>query len=291
MLPSIKCVPNPTTMLTSYQSGRARMATEVKPVNSCLHMKIALLSDIHGNDIALNAVLNDIENQGGVDTHWILGDLVAIGHAPIEVLQCLQRLNNVKIIRGNTDRYVCTGDRPSPTFDEVKADLTLLGQLVEVEADFAWTQGAVTVAGWLDWLSALPIEHREVLPDGTNVLCVHASPNNDDGSGILPDMSQQEIAELLSGGREDLICIGHTHRPFSLHVNDKHIVNPGSVSNPVGEDIRACYAVIQVDRQGYEVELRRVVYDVQAVIALLEQMRHPASNFIASHFHINKTLE
>jgi len=52
-------------------------------------MKIALLADIHGNDIALNSVLKDIKEQGGVDEYWVLGDLVAIGHAPVKVLEII----------------------------------------------------------------------------------------------------------------------------------------------------------------------------------------------------------
>ena len=246
-------------------------------------MRIAVISDIHGNDIALDAVLDDIERKGGADVFWVLGDLVAVGHAPIKVLEHLQQITNAIFIRGNTDRYVCTGERPSPDFDEVRSDTTLLGQLVEVEGAFSWAQGAVTVAGWLEWLSALPIEFREQLPDGTLVLCVHASPNRDDGSGINHNMSEHEIEALVSNCEEDLICVGHTHQPFNIYVSGKHILNPGSVSNPVGEDVRACYAMIQADKLGYEVELRRVEYNQQAVIEILERMKHPARRFIIRH--------
>ena len=84
-------------------------------------MRIAFLSDIHGNDIAIEAVLDHIEQNGGVDTYWILGDLVAIGHAPIRVMEILRDLP-AEIIRGNTERYVCTGDRPGPSLEQVQAE-------------------------------------------------------------------------------------------------------------------------------------------------------------------------
>ncbi|MBC8555384.1 MAG: YfcE family phosphodiesterase [Candidatus Brocadiales bacterium] len=245
-------------------------------------MQIALLADIHGNDIALEAVLENVEKNGGVDAYWILGDLVAIGHAPIRVLELLRNLP-AEIIRGNTDRYVCTGDRPGPFLEQVQADSKLLPALVEVEGDFSWCQGAVTVAGWLEWLSKLPLEYRTQLPDKTDILCVHASPGTDDGNGINQNMRQHEIEDQLLDCKESLICVGHTHRPFSIEVNGKHIINPGSVSNPVGEDVRASYAIIDANENGYQVEHHRVDYDQQAVIEILEDIKHPARRFIIKH--------
>jgi predicted phosphodiesterase len=121
-------------------------------------MRIALLSDIHGNSLALDAVLADIAGRGGVDEYWLLGDLCALGHDPVGVLERLDRLPAARIIRGNTDRYVTTGDRPPPSADQVRGDGRLLETYAEVAATFAWTQGAVTAAGWFDWLAHLPPE-------------------------------------------------------------------------------------------------------------------------------------
>ncbi len=67
-------------------------------------MKIALLSDIHGNSTALDAVLKDIADQGGVGGTWVLGDLVALGPDPVGVLSRLANLSGARFIRGNTDR-------------------------------------------------------------------------------------------------------------------------------------------------------------------------------------------
>ena len=89
-------------------------------------MRIALLSDIHGNPIALDAVLVDVQAQGGVSGYWILGDLAAIGYDPVGVLERLKALPNACFVRGNTDRYVVTGERPNPTFSAVESDLSLL---------------------------------------------------------------------------------------------------------------------------------------------------------------------
>lgn len=246
-------------------------------------MRKAILADIHGNDVALKAVLDDVESHGGVDGYWILGDLVAIGPAPIKVLKLLQQLTDARFVRGNTDRYVCKGDRPGPTAEEVIAEPALLKQMLEVEGDFCWTQGAVTTAGWLDWLSDLQLEYRTILPDGSRVLCVHASPDKDGGSGIKSNMKQAESELLLSGCRADLICVGHTHQPFSIQFSAKRIINPGSVSNHVGPDVRASYAILYADENGFEVEFFRVGYDHEKVIDQLDQIKHPARRFIKQH--------
>ncbi len=131
---------------------------------------LALFSDIHGNPIALDAVLADVEAQGGVDAYWVLGDLAAVGYDPVAVIERLVALSNVRFERGNGDRYVVTGERPPPTPEDVQKDPRLLATLVEVAQGFAWTQGAVTATGLLDWLQDLPLEQRMTLPDGTRLL-------------------------------------------------------------------------------------------------------------------------
>ena len=90
-------------------------------------MRIAILSDIHGNSIALDAVLGDLERRGGADQHWLLGDLVAMGPDPIGVLERITALPNASFVRGNTDRYLVTGERPPPTIEAAVGDPELIG--------------------------------------------------------------------------------------------------------------------------------------------------------------------
>jgi predicted phosphodiesterase len=249
-------------------------------------MRIALLSDIHGNDIALQAVLADIDRRGGVDVYWVLGDVAAIGHAPVRTLEILAALPNLVAIRGNTEGYIITGDRPGPTLAEVQEDPTKLALLLDLEGSFSWTQGAVTASGWFDWIASLPLEFRETLPDGTRVLGVHASPGQDAGSGFRLDDEEAQIQALLTDCPEDLVLVGHTHVAFSLRYKDWHIVNPGSVSNPGGTDPRASYAILLADDDGYQVEFHKVAYDVRKVIQVLGEIRHPAREFIIQHLGV-----
>lgn len=245
------------------------------------NMRIVLLSDIHGNLIALNAVLADIQAQGGDwDALWILGDLAAIGYDPVGVIEHLSRLPDAAIISGNTEHYLATGQLPPPTFQEVQGSLKLLPVYTMVAQSFAWTQGAVTSAGWLDWLTALPLEQRIVLPDGTRVLGVHVSPGCEDGHGFHPALSEAEMATLLSGCKADLVCVGHTHWPTDVQIGDVRLVNPGSVSNPFPPDLQASYVVLEADEMGYRVKHRQVEYDRDAVIEAVHRLRHPAARYI-----------
>jgi predicted phosphodiesterase len=241
------------------------------------------MADIHGNAIALDAVLQDIGQHGGVDAYWVLGDMVAIGPDPVGVLEQLAALPDLRVVRGNSERYVCTGDRPPPGLDQVEADPSLLPVLIEVAGTFAWTQGAVTQGGWLEWLCALPFECRTILPDGTTVLGVHATPGRDDGPGFRPGLSEAELTVRLGTCTDDLLLVGHTHRPMDAVVNGVHVVNVGSLSNPVSSDPRAHYAVLEADRTGYRIERRRVEYDRSSVVALLRRQRHPGAGFIIKH--------
>jgi len=247
-------------------------------------VRLALLSDIRGDPIALDAVLEDITAHGGADECLVLGDLVAIGHDPLGVLERLARLPVAHFVQGNTDRYVVTGQRPYPSVGEAIRDTRLVPRLVEVAHSFAWTQGVVTAGGWLEWLGALPLEDHFTLADGTRVRAVHVAPGQDEGMGVHPRLSDDELSDVLGGANADLVCVGHTHWPVDRIVRGVRVVNPGSVSNPLASDLRASYAVIDSTHTGYQVEHRRVPYDLDAVIAAIRHSHHPAGEFIISHF-------
>lgn len=239
--------------------------------NWLIAMKLAILSDVHGNPIALDAVLAHIDRGGGVDGYWVLGDLVAQGFAPAATLERLTALPAARFVRGNTDRYVVTGSWPNPnvTVADAQADPGLVPALVAVAQGFAWTRGALSPGGWIDWLAALPLEQRATLPDGTRLLGVHAAPGDDDGSGIASDTSDDELRRLLAGCEADLVCVSHTHQALDRTVDGVRAINPGSVSNPrVDEsgDRRASYATIDAGSGDLRVSMHRVEYDTHAVV-------------------------
>jgi predicted phosphodiesterase len=240
---------------------------------------LGVISDVHGNRVALEAVIADGVSQG-VDSWWVLGDVVAIGPEPVATLDVVLGLPNVAIIRGNTERYVLTTDRPPPHRDDVITRPELMDVFVEVEASFSWTRGALAAHGMLDVLAGLPLECRVELPDGTRVLGVHASPGRDDGAGITPHRPEGELQAALADA--DIVCAGHTHQPTDRIVGEVRALNPGSVSNPVVEDLRASYSIIHADRHGHGVEHRCVAYDTEEFLGRVARSGHPAAEYIAS---------
>jgi predicted phosphodiesterase len=245
--------------------------------------RIAVLSDIHGNCIALDAVLEHIRRDGGADAFWILGDLSAIGYDPVGVLARLNGLPDVTIVRGNTDRYAVTGERPGPTPEQCQADPEMWPARVLVASSLSWTQGALRASGWADWMAELPLEFRTVLPDGTRVLCVHAAPGSDDALGLHPATSQDTLRSMAAQAGSDLLLVGHTHWAMSKVVDGVQLVNAGSVSNPFPPDLRASYLLLEADETATRLEQRRVAYDHQAVVDALHRVGHPAAGYIAGH--------
>src|SRR5215470_4199260 len=120
-------------------------------------MRLAVLSDIHGNLTALQAVLDDLKSAGGADKMWVLGDSCAFGPHPAECLKVLRDLPNTEIISGNTDRYLVTGLR-SPRRPKDEAEWAKMAETLRTrEEPFIWL---TTRLNWSDYeyLSKLPRE-------------------------------------------------------------------------------------------------------------------------------------
>jgi predicted phosphodiesterase len=249
-------------------------------------MQIALLSDIHGCPIALEAVLKDIAAQGGADQYWVLGDLVDRGYDPAGVLQMVRGLPNVVCTFGNTDGYVLNRYRPFPSFEDAAADPSLWPRVVQVEQGISWTQGCLARGDHLEWLAALPLEARLTLPDGTRLLGVHASPlEKEVGLGIRPYMTDAQISDYLgSDCGADLVVVGHTHAALERRIGGVHVVNLGRVGMPAKDDLRASYGLLRATPEGYRLELRYVPYDTEAVIAALRRSNNPIREFIIGFY-------
>jgi predicted phosphodiesterase len=242
-------------------------------------MRLAILSDIHGNPLALDAVLADIQSQGEVDAYWVLGDFSANGYDPVTPLEKVTALPHASFTRGNTERYVVTEDLPVQP-ERVLEDPSLMPTVIEVLRSFAWTRGYLSATGWLDWVANLPLEVRLILPDGTRLLGVHASPGRDDGPGIQPKHSDDTLEQRLAGCEADLVIVGHTHVPLDRQVGSIRVINLGSISNPITLGMQAIYGLLDADEHGYTIQLRRVDYDHEAVIRAIEQSRHPTTSYL-----------
>jgi diadenosine tetraphosphatase ApaH/serine/threonine PP2A family protein phosphatase len=235
-------------------------------------MKLAIISDIHGNLEALEAVLKDISFAGCAKT-YCLGDVVGYGPAPNEVCARLQELN-IETIQGNHDEAAAL-DIPLPE--------ALLNPLAF--KSLLWTR-AVLSPEHRRWLRELP--HRIDIPEFKACLC-HASPQNPlDWEYVRSRFQAWQILEQ----QEQLVCfIGHTHRPFvwslladgivteqradaiSLDPACRYLINVGSVGQPRDGDPRCSYAI--VDRAAQTVEFRKVEYPVSITQRRIRELNLP----------------
>jgi diadenosine tetraphosphatase ApaH/serine/threonine PP2A family protein phosphatase len=204
----------------------------------------ALIYDVHGNALALAAVLDEAAAQGA-DAYFVGGDVALFGPWPEATVERLRELSPATWIRGNGERWTADpGAAPEPVRPATAAAREALGADVVAELD------------------GLP--QSAALDERTRAW--HGSPVSDVRS-FAPEPADDE-AELLDGVGERRLVFGHTHLPFARisRVGGIELVNPGSVGMPFDGDHRAAYALLHDDGT---IERRRVAYDHGSVPAAL----------------------
>jgi len=241
--------------------------------------RLAVLSDIHGNLLALEAVLADVAAQGAPDATWVLGDLVAFCPWPSETLARLRALPEVAFLQGNTDRYVVTGQRPVAPVRSPEDWASMPAALTGRDANFRWTVKHLSYADY-EFLRDLPPRLEMDVPGYGGLLAVHATPV-DDETNLYPGAPDEEVLSYLAGLDARLVLYGHTHRPVDRTIGGARLVNDGSVGLPLDGDPRPAYALLDFEGGECAVTTHRVAYDAEAVIAELERVEHPARAWLA----------
>jgi diadenosine tetraphosphatase ApaH/serine/threonine PP2A family protein phosphatase len=254
-------------------------------------MRLAVLSDVHGNLLALEAILADIETQGEPDVYLVLGDLAAFCPWPSETLARLQELPEALFLQGNTDRYLATGRRPQSTPVRSPEDWAAMpAKLVERDANFRWTVERLSYDDY-EFLRDLPTRFDLDVPGYGRVVAVHANAQ-DDETFLTPDTSDNEMRDYFSDLDARLVLYGHTHRPVDRMVDDngvsRRIVNDGSAGLPLDGDPRPVYVLLDFTGDECAVTVRRVKYDHEAVIAELERVDHPAKAWVGGILRMAK---
>lgn len=226
-------------------------------------MKIALISDIHSNVFALEAVLEDIKKHN-VDTIVNLGDILYGAIAPKDTYELLMKYDCITIC-GNQDRQIYEA-----TKDEIQSNSTMKFIIEDLGIEP------------INWLKTLPFDKQ--LTD--NIYLCHGTPSDDlvylleditSGSPILKN--NKDIIKLLNNQKSKLICCGHTHIQRDITLSTKQIiVNPGSVGlqaytdeEPILHSMEnftsdASYSIIEVINDDYHIQHKKVPYDVQLAV-------------------------
>lgn len=222
-------------------------------------MRVAIVSDIHANWQALEAVLDDIKKQG-CEKVLCLGDLAMAGPQPRMIIDYVRSQNNWTVIQGNTDKLI--GDFSPQLVDKMKSAFPVMANALLDDV-------LILEENKKEYLKNLPAQMNLEI-EGVKILMVHGSPrrNNED---ILPDMPLEQIEEILQGVDADLIFCGHTHVPCGYQTNKKQtLVNVGSVGRPMTSNPQACYVVANFENGGFSIEHRLVDYDREMAASIMK---------------------
>jgi putative phosphoesterase len=225
-------------------------------------MRLAIISDIHGNLPALEAVLADAASRQ-FDRLYCLGDLVGYAPFPNEVTERI-RIERIPTIMGNYDDGVGF-ERDDCGCAYREADEKRRG-----DQSLAWTKAHVTADNKV-FLRSLAAEIR-FEADGRRVLLVHGSPRKIN-EYLFEDRPLSSFQRLAASSNADIIVYGHTHKPYTKLVDDVWFVNVGSVGKPKDGDWRACYAIL--DALTRSAEFVRVEYDLPRVTSAIRASELP----------------
>jgi predicted phosphodiesterase len=215
------------------------------------------LSDIHGNAHALDCCLHDLASRGGADVIVAAGDLCLDGPRPKQVLKKL-RTAGARCLRGNTDRMVGEGN-----LDELDP---------EDARGVAWVRKQIGEQ-WTRWLAELPFSIA--FGDGEDGLLVcHANPKSDD-EHVWPDAYDDTLERLFDGVTQRTVAFGHLHLAYVRVWRGRTLVNVASAGLPKDGDSAAHYAILTWRSGGWEVQSRRVAFDVDRVVRQLKRSGIP----------------
>lgn len=236
-------------------------------------MKIAVISDVHGNLIALDAVLEDIKAQE-CEKIFALGDYAMAGPQPCETVNWFLKRQfdkNFTMIQGNTDLMIA--DYSDELFQNLKTKAPVMAEALKNDS---FLLNIIQK----EFLKNLPIQ-LQIEEEGVKFLLVHGSPrkNNED---ILPDTPIDKLEEMLINVDADVVLCGHTHLPCGFQTKSrKTVVNAGSVGRPFTAEPKSCYLIITVENGQCMFEHRFVEYDKVSASQMLNQRTFAGADKLA----------
>lgn len=226
--------------------------------------RLAIISDVHGNRPALEAVLAEVDQRGPFDALVGGGDYAFGGAFPDESL-ALVVARGMACVRGNTDEWLIEaatdGRVPARGYEPEQAHSELL------RAVDAWGAARVSAAHQ-QMLTDLPISWETTGPSGQKLVFTHATPWSTHPV-VLPDAPEEMARRMLDEAGAEALLYGHIHLAYTRDVGGRTLACVGSVGMPFDGDWRPCFAIAEDDGSGWRVEHVRVEYDREAYLAAL----------------------
>lgn len=224
-------------------------------------MRVAIISDPHGNLRALDAVLAEIDTGGKYDEIIMAGDFASGGPYPAECIERI-RARAYRAVRGNTDEFIVeAGTAGAVKAQPLDPSLRHTGELL---ANDQWTAKRLS-HDQIEYLAALPLT-LEVTGDGLPVLTTcHASPWSAHDT-VMPDAPEERARKMLDTGGGQAVAYGHIHVQYERRLDNRILIAVGSMGLPFDGDNRAAYTVLDGGPDGWTVEFRRVSYDVDEAV-------------------------
>ena len=245
--------------------------------------RLAVLSDVHGNLIALEATLAAIRDASP-DAILVAGDLVLNGPDPGGAVDALRALDaeGALIVSGNTDIAVADFDYGAafPQYADGVPDA------VQIAAEWAHDELSEEQLGWL---RRLPAERRLRTADDTLVLVVHASPGSQT-RGFDQALDANVILDRVSATDARVVCVGHTHVPEVRDLGWKVIVNDGSAGYVFDGDPTASWALVTIEDGEVVAEIRRTEFDVMSVANAISARGLPGDVYRAATVRTGKLV-
>ena len=239
-------------------------------------MRLGIISDIHGNFNALEAVLKELENTN-IDKIICLGDL--IGGAP-KSEQVIQKMIKIKdkliVVRGNREKYIIEG-MPLVVHDE---KMKINKEQLEYQE---WFKNQLSDYS-KEYIYSLP---KEIIyeVEGKKIYISHYPMNEDGGfRKHIKKANVKENEEMFSGINADIYLYGHTHAEIYNEQNNKLYINPGALGCPERTNY-ATYGILNISKENIEYEQLKVEYNVQEVIQEIEKVKFPNYKKVLSLFY------
>lgn len=247
-----------------------------------MSVRVAVLSDVHGNVTALEAVRAAIRKERP-DVVMVAGDLVMNGHDPAGSVALLRTMETegAIVVAGNTDVAVADADYGA-AFPQMPEGIP-----AAMRAAAEWAHDALDDEA-LAWLRRLPSERRLRIGE-TMLLLTHASPGSMT-AGLGEDVDASTILERISRTDARVICCGHTHLPAVRDFGWKVVANAGSAGYVFDGDPTASWALVTLDGEAVTAEIRRTEFDVMAAANAISARGLPGDVYRAATVRTGKLV-